>query len=155
MRIGRRLAVDYGSVRIGLALSDPQGILASPLTGIKRAESLVDTVQTVKSVADENDVFEIYVGDPVSMSGTASQSTIDARLFAVELGKTANQPVRLIDERLTTVSAAQRLRQSGKDSRQARRLIDSASAVEILEQALSTERSTGFAPGKLAGDIDV
>jgi putative Holliday junction resolvase len=87
------------------------------------------------------------------MSGGVTSSTTDARELAAEIASAISIPVRLVDERLTTVSAQAKLRQSGKDSREAKSFIDSASAVEILEQELNSERSTGNAPGVLAGDF--
>lgn len=146
MRKGRRLAVDVGTVRIGLALCDSDGILASPLEAISRT-SAVNALEAIAELAAESDVIEIYVGDPLSLSGLETSSTADARDFAKSLSTVAKAPVRLVDERLTTVSAAAKLRQNGSDAKGSKALIDSASAVEILEQALRTEKATGNAPG--------
>jgi putative Holliday junction resolvase len=155
MRKGKRLAVDFGSVRIGLATCDPDGILASPMTALIRSDSVGLTGEAIVKIAKELDAIEILVGDPISLSGTTTSSTKDAREFARQIAATITIPVRLVDERLTTVSAATKLRESGKSSRQAKQYIDSASAVEILEQALNFERSTGIAPGVLAGEFNV
>jgi putative Holliday junction resolvase len=155
MRKGKRLAVDVGSVRIGLATCDPDGILASPMTALIRSDSVGLTGEAIVKIAKELDAIEILVGDPISLSGTTTSSTKDAREFARQIAATITIPVRLVDERLTTVSAATKLRESGKNSRQAKQYIDSASAVEILEQALNFERSTGIAPGVLAGEFNV
>ncbi len=155
MRKGKRLAVDFGSVRIGLATCDPDGILASPMTALIRSDSVGLTGEAIATIAKELDAIEILVGDPISLSGTTTSSTKDAREFARQIAATITIPVRLVDERLTTVSAATKLRESGKSSRQAKQYIDSASAVEILEQALNFERSTGIAPGVLAGEFNV
>ena len=155
MRKGKRLAVDVGSVRIGLATCDPDGILASPMTALIRSDSVGLTGEAIVTIAKELDAIEILVGDPISLSGTTTSSTKDAREFARQIAATITIPVRLVDERLTTVSAATKLRESGKSSRQAKQYIDSASAVEILEQALNFERSTGIAPGVLAGEFNV
>jgi putative Holliday junction resolvase len=155
MRKGKRLAVDFGSVRIGLATCDPDGILASPMTALIRSDSVGLTGEAIVTIAKELDAIEILVGDPISLSGTTTSSTKDAREFARQIAATITIPVRLVDERLTTVSAATKLRESGKSSRQAKQYIDSASAVEILEQALNFERSTGIAPGVLAGEFNV
>ena len=151
---GRRLAIDVGSVRIGLAICDPDGILSSPLPALGRSKELLDTLQVVSELVAENSVIEVYVGDPISLSGGQSASTRDAREFAEKLAAHISVPIRLVDERLTTVTASAKLRISGKDAKQSRSLIDSASAVEILEQALATIRVSGKAPGQLVEGSD-
>ncbi len=152
MRKGRRLAVDVGTVRIGLALCDSDAILASPIEAISRTSAL-NAVEAIAELAAESDVIEIYVGDPLSLSGLETSSTADARDFAKALSTVAKAPVRLVDERLTTVSAAAKLRQNGSDAKGSKALIDSASAVEILEQALRTEKASGAAPGLSVEDL--
>jgi putative Holliday junction resolvase len=152
MRKGRRLAVDVGTVRIGLALCDSDGILASPIEAISRTSAL-NALEAIAELAAQSDVIEIYVGDPLSLSGLETISTADARGFAKALSTVAKAPVRLIDERLTTVSAAAKLRQNGSDAKGSKALIDSASAVEILEQALRTEKASGAAPGLNVEDL--
>ena len=154
MEKGRRLAIDVGSVRIGLAICDPDGILSSPLPALGRSNELLDTLQLVSELVAENSVIEVYVGDPISLSGGQSASTRDAREFAEKLAVQISVPIRLVDERLTTVTASAKLRISGKDAKQSRSLIDSASAVEILEQALATIRVSGKAPGQLVEGSD-
>jgi len=152
MRIGRRLAVDVGRVRLGVALCDQEGILASPLEAVSRSSVLSETLLLLANLAAANDVIEVYVGDPLSLSGKETDSTSDARSFASELSQVISVPVRMIDERLTTVTAATKLRASGISSKDSKSIIDSASAVEILESALSFEKSSGLAPGVLVGD---
>ena len=154
MRQGKRLGIDVGSVRIGLASCDADGILASTLPALKRSSDNEVLIVEIKNLVAELEIIEVVIGDPISMSGNITSSTSDARQLASEIAAAINVPVRLVDERLTTVSAQAKLRQSGKDTREAKTLIDSASAVEILEHALTTERSTGNAPGVLAGDLD-
>lgn len=154
MRKGKRLALDVGTVRIGLASCDADGILSSPLPAIKRTSANSDVVGQIQNLVAELGIFEVIVGDPISLAGTVTSSTSDARFFALEIAAAITIPVRLVDERLTTVSAQAKLRQAGKDSREARAFIDSASAVEILEQALNTERSSGMAPGYLSGELN-
>ncbi len=152
MKKGRRLAIDVGKVRIGLALCDIEGILATPLSPIARSLPDDDSLKEIVSIADENQVIELYVGDPISLSGGTTASTQDARDFAEKLADSISIPVRLVDERLTTVTASSKLRLSGKDSRESKSLIDSASAVEILEQVLRTLKSSQVAPGRLTGE---
>ena len=154
MRQGKRLGIDVGSVRIGLASCDADGILASPLPALKRSSDNEVLIVEIKNLVAELEIIEVVIGDPISMSGNITSSTSDARQLASEIAAAINVPVRLVDERLTTVSAQAKLRRSGKDTSEAKTLIDSASAVEILEHALTTERSTGNAPGVLAGDLD-
>jgi putative Holliday junction resolvase len=152
MRIGRRLAVDVGRVRLGIALCDQEGILASPLEAISRSLVLSETISSLANLVDVHDVIEVYVGDPLSLSGKETDSTSDARSLAAELSQAISIPVRLIDERFTTVTAATKLRASGISAKESKSIIDSASAVEILESALSFEKSSGESPGVLVGD---
>jgi putative Holliday junction resolvase len=152
MRTGRRLAVDVGKVRIGIAICDREAILSSPLDAVARLSGASETVAAIAQLADTHGVIEVYVGDPISLSGKETDSTNDARLFASELSKALSVPVRMIDERLTTVSASAKLRASGINARDSKSIIDSASAVEILESALSYEKISGLAPGHLVGD---
>jgi|LakMenEpi03Aug12_release.lakeMendotaPanAssembly.Ray.scaffolds.fasta_scaffold241100_2 putative Holliday junction resolvase len=151
---GRRLAIDVGTVRIGLAICDPDGILSTPIPAIGRSSELSDTLGVLSELISENSVIEVFVGDPVSLSGTETASTRDARDFAARLAELISVPIRLVDERLTTVTASAKLRVAGKDAKQSKSLIDSASAVEILEQALATHRVSGISPGELVEGSD-
>ena len=152
MRIGRRLAVDVGRVRLGIALCDQEGILASPLDAVTRSAELSETISSLANLVETHGVIEVYVGDPLSLSGKETDSTSDARSVAAELSQSISIPVRLIDERLTTVTAATKLRASGISAKDSKSIIDSASAVEILESALRIEKRSGVAPGVLVGD---
>ena len=144
--------MDVGKVRIGIAICDTEAILASPLEAIARLSSATDTVASIAELVYTHGVIEVYVGDPLSLSGKETDSTHDARQVASELSKALSVPIRMIDERLTTVSAAAKLRASGINAKGSKFLIDSASAVEILDSALSYEKSSGLAPGHLVGD---
>ena len=155
MRSGRRLAVDVGKVRVGLALSDFHGILASPLQNLARQAEDADTVKLILEAVSDEDILEIYVGLPVSMGGSATASTDDAIAIAQQLASIASMPVRMIDERLTTVSATAALRSSGKNSKDGRKVIDQVAATMILEQALAIEKNTDREPGIALGDLDV
>ena len=154
MERGRRLAIDVGAVRVGLAMCDPDAILSTPLPALRRVDAETESFAEIKAIVVENDVIEVFVGDPVSLSGLETASTKDARDFAVQLARVIDASVRLVDERLTTVTAAAKLRLSGKDSKQSKSLIDSASAVEILEQALSILKQSGVSPGTAVGGQD-
>ena len=154
MERGRRLAIDVGAVRVGLAMCDPDAILSTPLPALRRVDAETEIFAEIKAIVVENDVIEVFVGDPVSLSGLETASTKDARDFATQLARVIDASVRLVDERLTTVTAAAKLRLSGKDSKQTKSLIDSASAVEILEQALSILKQSGVSPGTAVGGQD-
>jgi putative Holliday junction resolvase len=152
MRSGRRIAIDVGTVRLGIAVCDQEGILASPLEALRRSSETAQTVSALVELVKLHQAVEVYVGEPLSLSGKESDSTNDARSIALDLASALTVPVRMIDERFTTVSAATKLRAAGISSRDSKSLIDSASAVEILESALSQEKSSGLAPGQLVGD---
>jgi len=147
VRPGRRLAIDVGKARVGVAISDPHAILASPLTTLDR-ESLVDNLeQLFQSVEDFNALLEIYVGLPLNMAGLITPSTLDAVQFAQRLAEATAVPVLLVDERLTTSLSNAHLREIGKSQKDARSTIDQMAAVAILEYALQVERNAGAIPG--------
>jgi putative Holliday junction resolvase len=138
---GRVMGVDVGSVRVGLALSDPTGTLASPLETLKRAKDGSDLDRLVALVM-EHEVTEVVVGEPVHLSGASGASAQDAGEYAQALAdRIADVPVHLIDERLSTVTAASHLREGGVDSRKQRSVIDQAAAVVILQQFLDGRRA--------------
>ena len=148
LRTGRRLAVDVGRARIGLAVTDIHAILASPLATVERTESLRESAESVlKSASEAGELLEIYVGIPTNLQGQSTQSTEDAVDFALALQDLALVDVRLIDERLTTSMANNQLKQIGKSQKDARSTIDQMAAVAILEFALSVEKNNGLAPG--------
>lgn len=144
MRPGIRIGVDVGTVRIGVARSDPGGILASPVSTVSRGEG--DVAEVVR-LAAELDALEIVIGNPIGLSGRATASTADAVGFAERLSMATVIPVRLVDERLSTVSATAQLRSSGRNSRQSRSVVDRVAAVIILQHALDFERSSDTPPG--------
>lgn len=144
MRPGVRLGVDVGTVRIGVAKSDPHGILASPFETVARADG---DIERLVELAREFDAIDVYVGRPAALSGRTTASTEDALAFARALGQRLPGIVRLVDERLTTVTAQHRLRANGKDARRARSVVDQAAAAIMLEHALDSERQTGHRPG--------
>jgi putative Holliday junction resolvase len=149
LRSGRRLAIDVGSVRIGVASSDPDGKLATPLTTIKRGKG--DLAQIAK-LCEERDVIEVVVGLPTGLSGTEGKAAAHARAFATELAALiAPVRVRLVDERFTTTLAHSAMRASGQDSRQRRGTVDRAAAALLLQSALDAERLTGGPAGELVG----
>jgi len=155
MRKGRRLAVDVGKARVGLAISDQDGILATPFETVARAETVELTAASVAAAIDDYSFIEAYVGLPLSLSGGHTPSTDDALRVAHAIAAKMGIEVRLIDERLTTVSASANLRLAGKNSKNSRNVIDQEAAAIILEQALSGERATGNQPGKALADHPV
>lgn len=148
MRKGRRLAVDVGKARVGLAISDQDGILASPFETVSRAATLDQTVKAILDAVSDYLFLECYVGLPLSMAGKQTPSTQDAIDLAFALAAACDFPVRFIDERLTTVSASANLRLAGKNAKNSRSVIDQEAAAIILETALAAEKSTSIPPGK-------
>jgi putative Holliday junction resolvase len=147
VRAGVRLAIDVGSVRIGVARSDPGGILASPLTVVRSGPGDLDKLADLAAGAE---AIEVIVGLPTSLSGCEGAAAAAARSFAADLaGRLTPVPVRLVDERFTTTQAHEALRRGGKDSRARRSVVDAAAAAVLLQAALDAERSTGLAPGQL------
>jgi putative Holliday junction resolvase len=134
---GRRIAFDYGDVRIGLAVCDPDGILSSPLPAIRTGDSKL--FASIEKVLDEYQPIAIYIGLPLHMSGESGDSAEKARAFGEEISDRFKIPVHFIDERLSTVSAQRKLKDAGVSSRESKDLIDSMAAVSILEQGLLSE----------------
>jgi putative holliday junction resolvase len=149
VRTGIRLAVDVGSVRLGMAHCDRDGRLASPLQMVPRGRG---DVAAIAAQAQADGVIEVVVGLPVGLSGREGRAAADARTFAAAVARqVAPVPVRLVDERFTTVMAHDALRQGGTGSRARRPKVDSAAAALLLQGALDTERSTGQPAGELVG----
>jgi putative holliday junction resolvase len=151
MRSGVRLGLDPGDARIGVARSDPTGFLATPVETVRRGKG--DLARIARLVRDE-EVMEVIVGLPRSLSGGEGPAAAKVREFAARLAaRISPVPVRLQDERLTTVSAEAMLRDRGKKGAERRAVVDQAAAVLILQHALDTERATGRAPGEImSGD---
>ena len=136
---GRRIAFDYGDVRIGVAISDPDSILASPLTTLLSGDRKL--FSQIAALIIEHEPVGLYVGEPVNLSGQSSTSAQKASAFAEKLKSEFKIPVTMIDERLSTVSATNAMQQSGVNAKDARSKIDMAAAVAILEQALAIEKA--------------
>ena len=130
---GVRLACDVGTVRIGIAKSDFHGILATPLDAVPAGEN---SVAQVKSVIEDHDVIEIIIGLPLMMNGTEGPSAKMARDWATQLEEQISIPIRMVDERLTTVQAQRGLHAAGRTVKNSRTAIDSASAVVLLQSVL-------------------
>ncbi len=147
MRRGKRLGVDVGEARVGVASCDPDAILATPVATLKRGQS--DLRKVAKMVRDD-DIMEVIVGLPLNMDGTEGISARHARVWAGKLARRiAPVSVRLVDERLSTVAAHAQLSAAGRDSRTHRRVVDQVAATVILDTALEMERRRDEAPGEL------
>lgn len=155
LRSGARLGVDLGDVRIGVARCDPTGVLATPVETLRRGPGDLDRIA---ALAAEYDVIEVVVGHPTSLSGRNGPAARRALDFATDVAATLAQhqlavSVRLVDERLTTVSAERVLRDRGRKGARRRAVVDQAAAVVILQHALDTERSTGRPPGQEVSQV--
>ena len=143
-RRGVRLGVDVGKARVGVARCDPDGLLATPVETVPRDEA---AVARVLALADEYGAMEILIGLPLNLRGEETASTTDAKEFAGAVAAASDLSVRLVDERLSTVSAHAALRQSGRSQRSSRSIVDQVAAVVLLQQALEVEKNSGRPPG--------
>jgi putative holliday junction resolvase len=167
VRPGVRIGVDVGSVRVGVATCDPAGLIATPVETVRRGRGDLDRLAALVA---ERAAVEVVVGLPTTLAGRHGPAAEAAEEFARRLAaRLAAQPraqpadvtadvtaardvpVRLVDERLSTVDAQRGLRDSGVDTRRGRSVVDQAAAVIILQTALDTERQSGTAPGRLVG----
>jgi putative holliday junction resolvase len=149
MRTGVRLGIDVGKVRVGVARSDFHGMLATPIETVQRSTTGDADIRRILEIAAELDPIELVVGLPLALSGSHTASTNDAVAFAETLATASVIPVRLVDERLSTVSAHSALRSSGKKSSRSRSIVDQVAAVIILQHALDAERGSSHPPGSL------
>ncbi len=157
-RRGVRLGVDVGAVRVGLAASDPHGVLATPVETLRR--DLTDGSDLDRIVAEvrEREAVDVYVGLPRSLSGAEGPAAAAAREYAgllVERLRAAGSqvPVRLVDERLSTVAAHRSLRESGVAGRKQRAVVDQVAAVVLLQAALDAERASGAPSGERVDQV--
>lgn len=139
MQRGRRIAFDYGDVRIGVAVCDFDAILATPLVTLSSKDKSLS--QSIAQIFAEYEPITIYVGRPSNMDGSAGVAAQKASAFSALLSTLTQAPVVQIDERLSTVSAARSMRDSGVNAKAAKSRIDQAAAVAILEFALSLEKN--------------
>jgi putative holliday junction resolvase len=146
MRRGVRVGVDVGSVRIGVARSDIDGVLAVPVETVARGDG---DVARLHAIAQEWSALEFVVGLPRRLAGDEGPAAEAVRAFCAQLAADVDRPVRLFDERLTTVSAQRDLHQVGRSTKSSRSVIDQAAAVVLLQDALDAERTTGHPPGEL------
>ena len=147
VRDGVRLGVDVGDVRIGVAACDPSGLIASPVETVPAGPT---SIARLAELASDRGAMEVVVGLPRSMSGGEGPAARKIRTYAVALSRTLHGlPVRLVDERLSTVTAERTLRERGRRGARRRAVVDQAAAVVILQSALDAERTSGSAPGEV------
>lgn len=147
MRAGVRIGVDVGSVRIGVARSDASGLMAFPVETVPRGEG---DLARIAALVVEHDALEVIVGLPLALDGSTGRAAREVLEFARRLSAgVAPVPVRMVDERLTTVVATRQLRAAGRTGRTSRKVVDQAAAVEIVQYSVDSERATGRAAGYL------
>lgn len=134
---GRRIAFDYGDVRTGVALCDPDGILASPLCVLETKSK--NFMTDISSLLAEHEPIRIFIGKPLNMSGSTGESAQKVEAFVNQVQSITNLPIQFVDERLSTVSAQKKLKEAGVSMRDSKTLIDAMAAVAILEQGLLSE----------------
>jgi putative Holliday junction resolvase len=138
MQRGRRIAFDYGDIRIGVATSDADSIVCSPLTTLKATDKSL--LKSISEIVADIDPVQIFVGKPALLSGKEGAATDKALQFADLLRGITGVEIVMVDERLSTVTAARNLRDSGKTARESKASIDMAAAVGILEFAIELEK---------------
>lgn len=140
-----RLGIDVGTVRIGVAVCPKNTQLAMPVETVSRGDG---DLARIAAIALERGAEIIFVGDPITLAGKVEQAAEAAREFASELADHVPElEVRMVDERLTTAESARSLAAAGRDTRNARKVIDQAAAVSILQNAVDTEAITGERAG--------
>ncbi|MGH8824379.1 MAG: Holliday junction resolvase RuvX [Jiangellaceae bacterium] len=149
MRRGVRLGIDVGSVRVGVAACDPDGVLATPVETVRRDPGAADLAR-IALLAAERAAIEVVVGLPRTLAGREGRAAQAARAYAGSLAARVTPcPVRLVDERLSTVIAARGMQAGGVSARKGRGTVDKAAAAVILQAALDIERGSGRPPGEI------
>jgi putative Holliday junction resolvase len=153
IRTGVRLGIDVGSVRVGVSVSDPAAVLASPVETVRRADDAAANrpdLARIAALVTDHGAVEVVVGLPLSLSGARGAAAQTVLAYARAIAAAIEPvPVRIVDERLSTVSAHGQLASVGVASRARRAVVDQAAAVIILQSALDAERSSGRAPGEV------
>ena len=138
MSFGRRLGIDYGQARVGIAICDRDGLVSTPLVTLKNDQTLF---AKLSSLIDENEISGIYLGKPKHLSGVEGATVELVAGFAQRFSETFEIPITYVDERLTSGHAERLLKSAGKNSRESRGLIDQLAAVAILELGIQIEKS--------------
>lgn len=147
-RRGVRIAIDWGKARVGVAACDRDGLLAYPVETVPNDQQ---TLARLTALVAEYEPAEVLLGMPVDLKGRVGPAAQAMAEVADRLAALPGVELRVVDERLSTASAARKLAASGRSSRQRRGIVDQAAAVDILEQALEYERRTGRPPGQAWG----
>src|SRR5829696_7533624 len=134
----RSLGIDFGERRIGLAISDPEGRLAVPLTTLERRNDR-SAVRAIAEIAQREGIGRLVLGEPIGLDGQRGEAAERVRRFGNRLADITGLPVRLINESLTTVEAQERLRAAGVDTRREPERIDAVAAQILLQEALDSE----------------
>jgi putative Holliday junction resolvase len=156
-----RIGIDVGSVRVGVARTDPDGVLAVPVATLARPRAATAPRTDLTGIADlveEYEPLELVVGLPLTLDGAEGPAAAAVRAYVADLLAVLRQResgvrVRLVDERLSTAAATRGLREAGRDARSGRGVVDQAAAVIILQTALDTERATGTPAGALIDPV--
>jgi putative pre-16S rRNA nuclease len=156
-RRGIRIGIDVGAVRVGVARTDPDAVLAVPVTTITRPRAGAGRRTDLDALADlvvEYEPLEVVVGLPLTLGGESGPAVEAVQAYVADLAavladRGLSTPMRLVDERLTTAAAAKGLRSAGRDARSGRSVIDQAAAVIIVQDAVDAERRTGTPPGQV------
>jgi len=141
----RILAIDYGSKRIGLALSDPTGTLARPLPFVP-AQADAKLAREIATLAEKEQVELMLLGLPRHMNGSLGDAAAKVQAFAAALGQASPVRIKLIDERLSTIQASRQLQEAGKDTRKQRNHIDSEAAAVLLQGHLDMQSFPSLRP---------
>lgn len=158
LRRGVRVGIDVGTVRVGVARTDPDALLAVPVTTVARTAKNREDLSQLAEIVAEHAPLEVAVGLPVTLAGEEGPAAASVRAYVTELQTVLEEhglhvPVRLVDERLSTAAATRGLQAAGRDARRSRPVVDQAAAVVILQDTVDFERSTGRAPGTLVPPI--
>jgi putative Holliday junction resolvase len=139
MQRGCRIAFDYGDVRIGVAVSDADSILCSPLTTLRATDKKL--LAQISELINKIEPVQLFVGNPALLSGKDGQASEKALTFAQQLRTLTDLEVVMVDERMSTVSAARNLRESGKNAKESKESIDMAAAISILEFGIEIQKN--------------
>ncbi|MEM7012407.1 MAG: Holliday junction resolvase RuvX [Verrucomicrobiota bacterium] len=144
--MSRILAIDHGDARVGLAMSDDLGMLAHPLETIHVAQ--VEPIERIAKVVTENRIETVVLGMPFRMDGSEGTAVEKVREFAQQLQKNLGDGVQIVevDERMTTVTAQEKLRAAGRKVKQTRGIIDQAAAVVILQEYMDAQQGLPLLP---------
>ena len=137
MSFGRRLGIDYGQARVGIAICDADGMVATPLVTLKNDKSLF---AKLSEVIDEHNIVGVYLGKPKHLSGVEGATVELVSGFAQRFSESFEIPITYVDERLTSGGAEKLLKAAGKNSKESRGLIDQLAAVAILELGMQIEK---------------